>query len=191
MQGKAAQVILVVAVVATGELGLLHESRLYQAVESWASIHVLFGTLLIGFVMLRFHRSMTSEVLISPTEIYERYRQLKRMVYLLLYGIIAIRQLIALLTLHSIGNAFSFDLASFRPRSDLRYFGLDPLSDGHAFMACGVLALAMVHVLMFVFFRGGRTRGPVASVSSALNCDVIVPTAGIGCESLVKADIST
>jgi len=167
---------VVLAVFASGVLGMLHKSVLYQTIEPWVNIHVLFGTLLTSFVVLRFHWSMTPTVLASPSETYAHYRQLKRMVYLLLYGIIAIRQLIGLVTSNWDGNAFDFDIAAFRPTSDPHHFGFDPTNESHAFLACGAVGVAVVHLLMIGISRGGSKQEPVASVLSTLNYNVAFST---------------
>jgi cytochrome b561 len=179
-QKKALQCILVAAVVASGVLGLLNKSELRQAVELWVNIHVMFAALLLIFVVARFHWSMTQTVLSSPSETYACYRQLKRIVYLLLYGIIAIRQLIGFLTYYWCGNAFDFDFAELQPSSNPHYFGFDPNSDGHTFIACGVLALAAVRLLMFNISTGRGKEEPVTSVPSVLKYDVVLPLAGVG-----------
>jgi cytochrome b561 len=143
-----------------------------QGVETWVNVHVLFGALFLSFVVARFNLSMTQTVLSSPFETYACYRQQKRIMYLLLYGIIAIRQLIGLVTFYWYGNAFDFDFAAFHPSSDPHYFGFDPKNDGHAFLACGVLGLVVVRLLMFGIPRGGGKREPVARSHSILLYEV-------------------
>jgi cytochrome b561 len=148
-QGRALQCILAAAVIATGALAL-DTSELRQTVDLWADIHLLFGALLLGFVVARFHFSMTPKSLSSSSETYTRYRQMKRVLYLLLYSAIAIRQVISVVAYYSYGKAVDFDFANFHP-SGHHYFGFDPQSDGHAFVACGVLALVAIRLLMFTY----------------------------------------
>jgi cytochrome b561 len=148
-QGRALQCILAAAVIAAGALAL-DTSELRRAVDLWADIHLLFGALLLSFVVARFHFSMTPTALSSSNETHGRYRQMKRVLYLLLYSAIAIRQVISVVAYYSYGQAIDFDFADFHP-SGHHYFGFDPQSDGHAFAACGVLALAAIRLLMFTY----------------------------------------
>ena len=147
-QSRTLQVALLLAIVASGVLGLQHESSLYRAVEPWANIHALFAALLITFVLLRFRLSMPLTLPRSANETYVQCRQLKRIVYLLLYGIIAVRQVIAFATALWNGGAFDFDIAALRATNEGHYFGFDPNNDAHLFFACGLLAVAVVHLLI-------------------------------------------
>jgi len=146
--GTALQYILVVAVIASGELVLLNTSLLRGATQEVVHIHVLFGVLLLSFVVARFRWSMTPAVLQSPSETYARFRHLKRLVYLLLYCIIAIRQLVGIVTFYWFGKAFDFDFAELHSSGNFHLLGFDPDSDGHCFIACGVLAQGVVRLLM-------------------------------------------
>jgi hypothetical protein len=174
-QGRGLQCILAAAVMASGALGL-DRSELRQVVDLWADIHLLFAALLLSFVVAHFHFSMTPKVLSSPSATQTRYRQMKRVLYLLLYSIIAIRQVISVVADYFYGKALGFDFANFHP-SGQDFLGFDPHSDGHAFLACGLFALAAIRLLMFGISRGGDKRAPTIAVALGQKERLVLPIA--------------
>jgi hypothetical protein len=102
-------------------------------VESWIDIHALFGLLLGGLVYARYrwrveHRTRTA---VPPTEARELSRQLSRMVYLMLYGVVGIRQGIVI-----VNHLWHGDAIPFNPKQDFQLF-----------LAAGLLVLAGARLL--------------------------------------------
>src|ERR1700679_2966605 len=91
---KALYGCIALAAVVIGVLGLLRGSWPRQVLESWINIHLLFGLLLCGlvFARCRWHIKHSSRML--PADIRQLTRHLSRIVYLLLYGVIGVREII-------------------------------------------------------------------------------------------------
>jgi hypothetical protein len=79
-----------------GVLGLLDESWAKQILESRVNLHALFGLFLCTLIVVRFHRRLDWVTPASQSEIRELCRELSRMVYLSLYVIIGLRQIVGL-----------------------------------------------------------------------------------------------
>src|SRR5271168_2034470 len=126
--------------VLAGVLGLFHDSPPGQVLESWINVHALFALLLWGLVIARFYLRLKHSALMLPSDIWELSRRLSRMVYLLLYVIIGVAQVI---------DAVGWLWQSGSP--DLRFVrgGFDPAEDFQAYVGCGIVALLMIRVLAF------------------------------------------
>src|ERR1700689_2438744 len=86
------------AAVVIGVLGLLANSWPRQMLESWINIHALFGLLLCGLVFSRARWRVKHSARMPPADIRELSRHLSRIVYLLLYVVIGVRQIISVLS---------------------------------------------------------------------------------------------
>ena len=100
----------IVAVV-IGVLGLLGTWGLRQMLESWINVHVLFGLLLCGLVFARCRWGVKHSPPMLPADVRQLTRQLSRTVYLLLYVVIGVRELIAILNGAWHGGAIDFIVA--------------------------------------------------------------------------------
>jgi cytochrome b561 len=119
-------------IVLVGVLGLFHDSPPGQVLESWINVRALFGMLLWGLVIARFHLRLKRYAPMLPADIRTLSRQLSRMVYLLLYLVIGVGQLIDAAAYLWRGGASDFRLENFQ-----------------AFLACGFVALLMIRLMAF------------------------------------------
>jgi cytochrome b561 len=138
---------LAILTVAIGELGLVPASPLRQALESRIDIHLLFGLLLCMLVITRYRWCVGRSPRMTAVGIKALSRQLSRVVYLMLYGVIGVRELVALQNSISRGNAFDFSLFDGHFRNGLNGTVFNPRDDAQVFLACGVLALLFVRAL--------------------------------------------
>jgi cytochrome b561 len=134
-------------VVEVGVLGLVQHSWIRQALEVWINIHVLFGVLLWSLVIAVFHSHVKHSPNEPPIDARKLSRHLSRVVYLLLYVVIGVRQIIGLVNCIWQGGAFDFNLFDERLRSGAYHGGFDPKDDFHVFLAFGLSALVLARVL--------------------------------------------
>jgi hypothetical protein len=135
------------AVVSVGVVGLLHDSRHGQVVGSLINVPALFGLLLCGLVIARFYRRAKHSPLVVPADVRDFSRQLSRMVYILLYATIGVRQIICIVDSNwhgAYGNGFG------------------PSEDFQVFVVYGLVALAVIRVLAFAI--GLRVADAAADV---------------------------
>jgi hypothetical protein len=136
-------------VVTVGAVGLVAHSWLRAFVESWINIHFLFASLLCGWVLLRYQSGARWSPGMLPNDVRELFRRLSRSVYLVLYAVIAARQIFCLAS--SIGHAGTVDFSLFDERfgngPDSKVF--DPKDDFQLFLASGLVVLAILRVLAF------------------------------------------
>jgi cytochrome b561 len=151
-------------VVAIGVLGLFGASWPRQMLESWINIHALFGLLLCGLVLARCPRRLVRSTPMLRADIRRLSRHLSRIVYLLLYLVIGVRETVGILDSVWHGGAVDFSLldAGFRHGAD--YGGVNPKDDFQLFFASGVFALIFVRVLAFKLWS---RSGEGAAVSKA------------------------
>src|ERR1700728_3055769 len=109
LYGCAALVVVVI-----GILGLLDGSWPRQMLESWINIHALFGLLLCGLVFSRCWWRVKHSPRMLPADIRELSRHLSRIVYLLLYVVVGLSQLISIL--NSIWHVGAVDFNLFDQR---------------------------------------------------------------------------
>ena len=143
---SALYVCAAILVVAVGVLGLERPSGLRQLVEAWIDIHALFGLLLCGLVLARYQWIIHDSAGLDE-DIRELSRHLSRIVYLTLYLVIGVSQVIGLV--HWIRHGGSVDLALWEEhfRSDDSQV-LDPHHDCHMILLSGGVALAMIRVFL-------------------------------------------
>ena len=137
--------------VAVGVLGLLGPSGPRQMLESWINIHALFGLLLFGLVLARCRWSLKRSPLMLRSDIRQLSRHLSRTVYLLLYLVIGVRELIAILNSIWHGGVLDFNLFDQRFRGP-DYMGLNPKDDFQLFFASGLIALIFLRLLTFALW---------------------------------------
>jgi cytochrome b561 len=140
--------IAIVGVV-IGVLGLLGNSGPRQILESWINIHALFGLLLCGLVLARYQWRVRHSPCMLSADIRELSRHLSRIVYLLLYVVIGVRQSIGIINSTWHGSPLDFNLFDDRFRNGPDRAGWNPKDDFQLFLATGLLVLMIVRVLAF------------------------------------------
>jgi cytochrome b561 len=140
--------IALVAVV-IGVLGLIGASWPRQMLESWINIHALFGLLLCGLVFSRCWWRVKHSPRMLPADIRELSRHLSRIVYLLLYVVIGVRQLLGILDGIWHGGAVDFNLFDARFRNGPDSASWNPKDDFQLFLATGFSVLIIVRVVAF------------------------------------------
>jgi cytochrome b561 len=100
--------------VAIGVLGLQGDSWLRQVLEAWINIHALFGLLLCGLVLARCQWRVERSPRMLTADIRELFRHLSRIVYLFLYVVIGVREVIGML--NSLWHGGPVDFSLFDPR---------------------------------------------------------------------------
>jgi cytochrome b561 len=136
-------------VVAIGVLGLLDGSWLRRMLESWINIHALFGLLLCALVIARYQWRIRHSPRMPPSGTRELSRHLSRIVYLLLYVVIGVRQGISIINSIWHGSAGDFNLFDDRLRNGADRAGWNPKDDFQLFLASGFFVLIIVRVLAF------------------------------------------
>jgi hypothetical protein len=139
--------IALVAVV-IGVLGLIGASWPRQMLESWINIHALFGLLLCGLVFSRCWWRVKHSPRMLPADIRELSRHLSRIVYLLLYSVVGLSQLISILDSIWHVGAVGFNLFDQRFRGP-DYAGFNLKDDFQLFLATGFCVLIIVRVVAF------------------------------------------
>jgi hypothetical protein len=152
----AGHVCAAMLVVFVGVTGLIDVSLPRRLVESWINIHALFAMVLCGIVIAQYRRRVGHLPGVEPYDVRDLSRGLSRMVYLSLYGVIAVREGISLT-----------DFEPWEPRSLGGAAGgaFDPNDDFQMFLVSGLVALIFVRVLVFRLWL--RMRG--ARVSAQRN----------------------
>ena len=134
-------------VVVIGVLSLLDGSWLRQMLESSINIHVLFGLLVCGLVLVRYQWRVRHSPGMLPTDIRELSRHLSRIVYLLLYVVIGVRQSIGIINSIWHGSAVDFNLFDDRTSNGPDRAGWNPKDDFQLLLATGLFVLIIVRVL--------------------------------------------
>ena len=136
-------------VIVVGTAGLITHSWVRQVVESWLNIHLLFGLLLCGWVIVRHRFQIKKFPCSSPSEARRLARQQSRMVYLMLYAVLAAKQCIGVVSFLWHGGAAGFSLLDERVLNGPDGKVFDPKDDFQLFLASGILALVVVRVMAF------------------------------------------
>jgi hypothetical protein len=143
-EGRAWPSGLTWLVVPSSVLGVLDGSWPGLASGSRAGLHALFGLLLITLVAKRFHGRLQRNTLTSQSDIRELSRELSRLVYLSLYVVIGLRELVGLAE-----GFWHHEAAQFGGFAD---------GDLQTVIAYGVAGLIFIRVLAFGTWRHA-TRG--------------------------------
>ena len=161
--------IALVAVV-IGVLGLLGASWPRQMLELWINIHALFGLLLCGLVFSRCWWRVRHAPRMLPADIRELSRHLSRNLYLLLYIVVGLSQLISLLNSNWHGGAVGFNLFDERFRGP-DYAGFNPKDDFQLFLATGLSALIIVRIVAFALWLRSVERAAPSKVATGTNAN--------------------
>jgi hypothetical protein len=155
--------------VATGVLGLQGDSWLRQALEAWINIHALFGLLLCGLALARSRWRVERSPPMATPDIRELSRHLSRIVYLLLYVVIGVREVIGMVNSLWHGGAVDFSLFDPRFRQGPDYAWFNPRDDFQLFFASGLFALLFVRVLAFTLWLRSGKRTAVSKAATGNN----------------------
>jgi cytochrome b561 len=150
--------VTALVVLVVGIFGLLRDSWAKPALESWFNVHALFGLLLCLSVVARFYWGLRRPALVSPIDLDAFTRHLSRMVYLLLYGLMGAKQLIGIATFLWHGGTFDFGWFQVNPRIAHHRTIFASVEDFQVYLAYGVLALIIIHVLAAVWRHRRRAR---------------------------------
>jgi hypothetical protein len=142
--------------VTAGALGLLEHSTIRQTVESCINIHVLFGLLLCALIVVRCRQCVGGAWSMSCLEVRELSRHLSRVVYLILYGAVGLRECLGLVERLALGAASDVAIFDERWRNGPDVQGFNPHDDFQRFFVCGLLVLGGARVLVVVFDRAAR-----------------------------------
>jgi cytochrome b561 len=136
-------------VVGIGTAGLIAHSWPRQMLESWINIHLLFGLLLCGWIMIRYQRRVSQLPSMLPADARGLSRQLSHIVYCVLYGVIGLKQSIGIVSSIWHGGAVDFSLfdQNLRHGPDTPVFDLH--DDFQLFLASGLVPLVVVRVMAF------------------------------------------
>jgi cytochrome b561 len=156
----------VLLVVVIGVLGLLDGLWLRQMLESWINIHALFGLLLCALVLARYQWRLRHSPRMLPSDTRELSRHLSRIVYLLLYVVIGVRQSISIINSIWHGSAGGLNLFDDRFRNGADWAGWNPKDDFQLFLASGLFVLIMVRVLAFrLWLRCRKMRAEFTQIA--------------------------
>jgi cytochrome b561 len=136
-----------IMVAAVGVLGLEKASWLRQLVESWINIHLLFGLLLCGLVLVRYQWFIRDAPHLHE-DIRELSRHLSRIVYLMLYAVIGVRLGISLLNWIWHGGSLDLTVLDEGLRNDDDSRVINPHHDYHMILLSGGITLGMVRVFL-------------------------------------------
>jgi cytochrome b561 len=144
-------------------------------VESWINIHLLFGLLLCGWVMIRYQRRVSQSPSLLPADVRGLSRQMSRIVYCVLYGVIGLKQSISIVSSLWHGGAVDFSLfdASLRHAPDTEVFDLH--DDFQLFLASGLVPLVIVRVMAFRLWLRLIEKSPGSKPAAPRESRVVFP----------------
>ena len=156
-------------VVVIGVLSLLDGSWLRHMLESWINIHALFGLLLCGLVLVRYQWRVRHSPGMLPTDIRELSQHLSRIVYLLLYVVIGVRQSIGIINSIWHGSAVDFNLFDDRTSNGPDRAGWNPKDDFQLLLATGLFVLILVRVLACRLWLRSVERAALSKEATGIN----------------------
>jgi cytochrome b561 len=145
----APEVGLVLFILVIGTAGLVARSWPRQLVDPWINIHLLFGLLLCSWVVVRFQRSARVSACLLPADVRGLSRQLSRIVYCVLYGVLGLTQGVSIVSSLWHGGAIDFSLFSESLRHGPDTADFDLHDDFQQFLASGLTSLVIVRVMAF------------------------------------------
>jgi len=154
---------MAILAVSVGVVGLFGDSGPKWLQLPWLNVQALFGLLLASLVIARFHGRVKYGPPLLAADIKTLSRHLSRMVYLLLYLTIGIKQLIALASFVAHGGGFDFGL--FQVASNRGVF--EPTAEFQAFLVYGLLALIIIRMLAAATWLRSTDRRPMTDASRA------------------------
>jgi cytochrome b561 len=147
------------AVAMIGVLGLLGGSWLRRMIESCINIHALFGLLVCGLVLARYQWHLRHSPCMLTADIRQLSRHLSRIVYLVLYVVVGVRQSIGIISSIWHGDAVDFNLFDGHFRNGPDRAGWNPKDDFQLFFATGLFALIIVRVFTLRLWLRSVERG--------------------------------
>jgi cytochrome b561 len=156
-------------VVAIGVLSLLGASWPRQMLESWINIHALFKLLLCGLVFARCRCCVGHSLRTLSADIRGLSRHLSRIVYLILYVVIGVTEIIGILNSLWHGGAVDYNLFGDHIRDGPDHASWDPDDDFQLFFAAGLFALLVVRVLAYRLWLRSRERGAVSKAPAGID----------------------
>jgi cytochrome b561 len=154
--------------VAIGVLGLIGASWPRQMLESWINIHALFGLLLCGLVFYHCWWRVKHSPWMLPADIRELSRHLSRILYVLVYIVVGLSQLISILNSIWHVGAVNFNLFDQRFRGP-DYVGFNPKDDFQLFLATGLSVLIIVRVIAFALWLRPVERAALSRQAAGIN----------------------
>jgi len=143
-------------VVLFGVLGLLDESWIEKVLGLRINVHGMFGLLLCTLISVRFYGRSKCAAPMLQSDIRDLSRELSRMVYLSLYVVIGVRQIIGLAAWHRPGGVLEF--GKFAADEDLR-----------AIVVYGVVGLLLIRILALgLWLRWSRSGAAVVDGAAPL-----------------------
>ncbi len=136
-------------ILVVGIAGLEAPSWPRQLVDAWINIHLLFGLLLCSWAVVRFQRGVRASPCLLPADVRGLSRQLSRIVYCVLYGVVGLKQSISIVSSLWHGGAVDFSLFNESLRHGPNTTVLDPHDDFQQFLAAGLIPLVIVRVMAF------------------------------------------
>ena len=156
---SAPDVCMALVVIGVGVAGLTANCWLRRIVEPWINIHLLFGALLCGWLMVRVRVRVKRSPCMQPSDIHEMSRQVSRIAYLVLYAVIGVKLCISIVTSVWSGGHSLLDAHFLNgPGSHL----FDPKDDYQMCLAAGLIAMAFVRVMVLRL----RARLPERALAS-------------------------
>jgi cytochrome b561 len=152
-------------VVLVGTMGLITHSWVRQVVESWINIHLLFGLLLCGWVIVRYRWRVNNSPCMLPSDVRGFARQQSRIVYLVLYSVIGVRLCFGVVSYMWHGGAADLSLFDERVFNGPDSKAFNPKDDFQLFLGSGILALAVVRVTAFRFWLRVTKRQQTSDTS--------------------------
>jgi hypothetical protein len=104
-----------------------------------------------------------------PADIHKLTRHLSRIVYLLLYVVIGVREMIGIANSLWHGGSVDFNLFDERFRNGPDYAGFNPRDDFQLFIASGLAALIFVRVLTCSLWLRSVERAALSKAATAFD----------------------
>ena len=150
---------IAVAVAGVGIYGQLHDSAIGFIPGVAFNVHTLFGTLLCVAILARFRWERQRIPVDKETRI-DCVRSMSRCVYLLLYGLLGVREIANLAAYAGNGGIFHFGGWQMGRQGSGVSPLLRPIDAFQAYVAYGLLALILIRVLAAVNGENLRPKTP-------------------------------
>jgi cytochrome b561 len=154
-EGRAVPIqgVMTIVIIFVGACGLLHDTGTAPAGESWLNMSAAFGMpaafglLLCASIIARFCWAMSRPALVPPTDIKAFTRHQSRMVYLMLYCLMGIKEGGAVATSLWHGQAPDFGWLQGNPGATIDHAMYAPVEGFRVYLAYGVFALILIRIL--------------------------------------------
>jgi len=135
LQGCAALLVVMI-----GVLSLIDDSAARHVLQSWINIHALFAVTLFGLLLARFQSCVKRGAPLLPPDVRALCRDLSRLVYVMVYAVIGIRQCVGI-----VGGMWHAGALN-SPADPARF---DPKGDFSLLFITTLVALALVRFMAF------------------------------------------